>query len=284
MTPLPRILRVVCGVAAAGILSATAFAADPSSGTIGSSAPKVDWKGELQGSGIYYQAWVDDPTIPCAGDPSLCDPFALTVADGPHPVTIKLHILSTNVDGSDPGAGIRIGNPDGSYQYTQGNASEQTPMVLRLKNVAAGEYEVNVVASHVCCGTDPYTASAEIAGAAPSTGTTTTTPPSTPPSPQPAPAPQVTVKAGKASAKKLNKSKKFTLTVSTTAPLNNVTGKLLKGKKAVGSAKLAKLSGTAKLVLKLKGKLKKGTYTATVSGTDDQGRTTTAGVKVKVKK
>lgn len=284
MTP-PRSIRLVCGIAAAAILTATAaYAADPSEGTIGSSAPKVDWKGELQGSGIYYQAWVDDPTVPCPGLP-LCDPFKLTVADGPHPVTIKLHILSTNVDGSDPGAGIRIRNPDGSYQYTQGNASETTAMVLKLKNVAKGDYEVTTVASHVCCGTDPYTASAEITGAAaPSTGTTTTTPPTGSQPPAPAPAPQLTVKVGKASAKKLNKSRKLTLTATTTAPLNNVTAALLKGKKAVGSAKLARLSGTAKIVLKLKGKIKKGTYTATVSGTDEQGRQTTTGVKVKVSK
>jgi hypothetical protein len=250
----------------------------------------VAWAGELVSSGIFYNAWANDPTVDCSAP--ACDPFALTIADGPHPVTIKLNILSTNADGSDPGAGIRIKFPDGSYQYTQGNSSEKTPMALKLKSAVAGDYEVNVVSSHVCCATEDYTASAEITGTAtaptPTTGSgggTTTPPPSGTPAPaQPAPAPQLTVKAGKASAKKLSKTKKLTLTATTTAPLKSVVAKFLKGKKTVGSAKLATLNGTAKLILKLKGKIKKGTYTATVSGTDDQGRVVTTGIKVKVKK
>ena len=289
MNPLLRSKRLACGVAAAAIFSATvANAADPANGTIGSSAPKVSWGGTLTSSGIFYNAWANDPTIECSAP--ACDTFTLTIADGPHPVTIKYNILSTNADGSDPGAGIRIKFPDGSYQYTQGNASETTAMAVKLKNAVAGEYVIDTVTSHACCGPEDYTASAEITGAAaPSPGPTTggggtTTPPPTGGPTPPTASPQLTVKAGKASAKKLSKSKRLTLTATSTGNLNNVSAKFLKGKKTVGSAKLVRLNGTAKMILKLKGKIKKGTYTATVSGTDDQGRVVTTGIKVKVKK
>src|SRR5688500_14032346 len=184
MNLLPRSMRTVCGVAAAGALSVSvAFAATPSEGTIGSSAPKVEWAGELIGSGVFYNAWVDDPTVECSSP--ACDPFALKIADGPHPVTIKLNINSTNADGSDPGAGIRIKFPDGSYQYSQGTASETTAYSVKLKSAPAGDYVIDVVASHVCCATDPYNASAEIVGAttAPAPGTTTATPPTAGPLP-----------------------------------------------------------------------------------------------------
>ena len=272
MTRTTRGLRLLALGTGAGLAAASlAIAATPESGTVGNASPKVQWAGEVTSSGVFYDAWAQDPTIDCQAP--ACDPFALKVAED-HNVTLKLNIQSTNADGSDPGAGIRIKFPDGSYQYTQGTAGEKTTMTVKLKNLKAGDYEVTTVASHVCCGTDPYTESAEIpelAGA---------------PAPAPAPAsPTLTVKAPKASARKLAKSRKYVITASSNGTLNNVTALLLKGKAKLGSGKLATLNGTAKITLKVSNKIKKGSsYTVAVSGVDSSGNRVTTGVKVKLVK
>ena len=168
---------------------------------------------------------------------------------------------------------MNIEFPDGSYQYTQAPCGAKTTLQVKLKNVKPGDYTVRVASSHVCCGTEGYTASAFIPDAstpapattpppAPSGGGTTTT------SPTADAAPQLTVKPSKASAKKLTKTHKYKITAEASGPLNAVTAKLLKGSKAIGTAKLSRLSGKATLVLKLgkKTKVKKGKYKVTVSG------------------
>jgi hypothetical protein len=278
---MKRRLAAIATLAAA-TTAATALAAEPDKGTVSTATPKVEWAGELTGSGTYYEAWAQDPTIECPGTP-VCDPFTLTVGDAGHSVTLKLNIDRENTAGGDPGFGIRVGFPDGSYQYVQGNAGPKTQGTVKLKNLKPGDYEINTVASHVCCNPDPYRESAEATDVASAAPAPTTTGGGTQQH-APPPAPQLTVKPSKASAKKLTKTRRYRVTASTSAPLHAVTAKLLKGKTAVASAKLASLSGTKMLVLKVAKKVKKGTYTVTVSGTDDQNRVVTTGVKVKVSK
>jgi hypothetical protein len=257
---------IAAGLAAASI----ALAATPSSGTISPSTPQVKWSGTLTSSGIFYELWGVDPTLSCA--PPTCDPFTLKVAEGVHNISIKLNIQSENATGGDPGAGIRIKKPDGSYQYTVGNAGVKTTMTVKLKEPKPGDYEINTVASHICCGDDPYTQRAEIPElvSVEDGGTLRV-------------APQLTIKASGTSARKLAKSRKYRVTVTTSAPLTNVSAKLLKGKKTMASAKLAQLETTAQLVLKLakKAKPKSGSYTVVVSGEGAGGTQTTAAVKIK---
>lgn len=88
-------------------------------------------------------------------------------------------------------------------------------------------------------------------------------------------------KAGKAA--KAAKKKKLALRIKSSGPVTRLTAKLIKGKKVVGSGKLAKLNGTAKLTIKLKSKrLKKGRYKLNVSGKDSSGRTAGATLPVKL--
>src|SRR5215213_6134781 len=134
MTRLLRSTRSAAGVAAVGlVVASTALAATPDKGTLGPSSPKVAWTGELISSGTYYEAWSQDPTIDCPGTP-VCDPFMLTVAEGGHTVALRLNIDRENTAGGDPGAGIRIKFPDGSYQYVMGNAGPKSQMTVKLKN------------------------------------------------------------------------------------------------------------------------------------------------------
>jgi hypothetical protein len=102
------------------------------------------------------------------------------------------------------------------------------------------------------------------------TGTTTT--------------PTISVKATAVSAKKASKKKSVTFTLSSSEALTSVTAKLKKGSTVVASGKLASLSDSAPIKLKLKQKkLKKGTYTLSVTGKSSSGAAVKATLKVKIK-
>ena len=290
MTSIRR-LPVLAVLAAALGCTSYALAATPSDGTVGKSAPKITWKGSLTSSGIYNNAWEQDPTIPCQSP--ACDPFTLHVADGGINLTVSSNVLSENAAGGDPGCGIRIQDPGGAYTFNEGTCGTKTTFNVKLKNVKAGDYVIDIVSSHACCGPEDFQGTAfipELAGPAtspaPGASPTPSATPGASPSPQPAATTTLTIKPGKASAKKITKTHKYAVTVSSSGPLTGVTARLLKGKKAIATAKLSSLSGTAKLVLKAskKTKVKKGTYSVAVSGKDAQGRVVAAGVKVKVTK
>ena len=101
---------------------------------------------------------------------------------------------------------------------------------------------------------------------------------------QPAPAEQPVVQFSLAGKPGKAKKKKLALKVRTSGPVTGVTAKLLKGKKLVGTGKLAKIDGTAKVTLKLKSKkVKKGGYKLNVSGKDQYGRTAGATLPVKIR-
>ena len=108
---------------------------------------------------------------------------------------------------------------------------------------------------------------------------------------QPAPAPgpaapapvTYTVTSPKLTAKKINKRKKFVLAVRSSGKVTGFTGRLLKGKRAVGTGKLAALDGAGKLTIKVKKKLKKGSFTLVLSGKDTSGRVATGRVQLRVR-
>ena len=104
----------------------------------------------------------------------------------------------------------------------------------------------------------------------------------------PAPADQPVVQfslvgsAGK--AKTASKKRKLALKIKSSGPVTGLTAKLIKGKKVVGTGKLAKLDGTAKVTVKLKSKkLKKGSYKLNVAAKDASGRNAGATLPVKLK-
>jgi hypothetical protein len=282
-------LAALLATVASLIVPVLAVAATPDKGTVSQATPKVEWGGDLTSSGVFYNAWAQDPSAECSAP--ACDTFTLTVpaTEAGHNLTLTENNDSTNTAGGDPGCGMNVQFPDGTYQYTQAPCGAKTTLQVKIKAAKAGDYVIRTASSHVCCGTEGYTASAFIpeyvnapAQAPPGSGGGGTAP-----APAPASAaPQLTVKPSKASAKKLTKTHKYAVTVSATGPLNAVSARLLKGKKAIGTATLKRLEGSAKLTLKLgkKTKVKKGSYSVVVSGTDDQGRVVTTQAKVKMGK
>ena len=169
-----------------------------------------------------------------------------------------------------------------------------------IKNAPSGNYVIDTV--NIFAGTpNDYAAKATllVPGAATTGGTTvapgTANPPPSNnssgsgqeqgPSRPVQPSPKLTVKAAKASAKKLAKSRKLSVALTTTGPLTKLTAVVSKGRKTLAKGKLAKLDAKGKLIVKFtKKKLKKGTYALTVQGLDAQNRTVTALAKVKVTK
>lgn len=116
------------------------------------------------------------------------------------------------------------------------------------------------------------------------TNTTTTAPTTTttapPPSQQSGPLP---VKLVSKTIKKAKKGKKVKIKLKTSEPLTDVAVRIAKGSSAYGTGKLAKLTKTGTVKVKLTKSLKKGTYSFDVAGTDSKGARRVGSLKLKVK-
>jgi hypothetical protein len=257
-----------------------ANAADPGSGKVSAASPTVAWKGQVVNSGITNNAWAQDPTFDC--NAPACDRFTLEVADSAN-LILRLKGFKENTAGGDPGCGIRYISPDGESHYSSGTCGPATEMRVTVKNAPKGTYQVDVADSHVVGEPENYEASATLV--VPAATAPAPAPAATPAAPvvSPAPATSLSVKAAAQSAKKLKKARRFTISLSSSAPLTGVNAILLNKRKQVGAGKLARLEGSGKLVVKLKSALKKGTYDLSVGGRDAQGRNVIATVKLKVK-
>jgi hypothetical protein len=281
-----RTMRVRAASAAAALVAlgavTVAQAADPGSGTVSPSNPKVSWKGTLQSSGIFYNAWDQDPTIDCAAP--ACDTFALKLEGAPKDLTLTLNIQNDAIQGNEGGGGIRVLKPDGNYQWVKGTSSKKTTLKLKLKNAAPGDYQVTSVASYVCCAQSEYIGGAEIPAATTAPAPAPATPPAS--GTQSSAPPEIKVTAPKASAKKLKKSRKLKVALSSNGPIKNLKGFLTKGKAKFATGSLASLNGNGTITLKLSSKaakkLKAGTYGISVSGTDAEGRTVGTAIRVKI--
>ena len=88
----------------------------------------------------------------------------------------------------------------------------------------------------------------------------------------------------KLSAKKLRKARRFTVKLSGKATsLTAAVRKSATGGANLATGKLAKLDGTGRLTMKIRRKLKKGTYVLVVSGKNAEGRAAGGGVKFRVR-
>lgn len=263
-------------VAAASV----AHAADPADGTVSAGSPTVSWTGTVVSSGVTDTAWQNDPSAPCQS-PS-CDRFTLNVADSAN-LVIRLKGFRENTAGGDPGCGIRIIDPAGTNTYHSGTCGPKTEMKVTVKNAATGAYTIDVADSHVAGQPEDYEASATLAVPPP--------PPTLSPAVAPAPSdaappapPTLTAQVATQSVRKLLKKRRFTVKLAATAPLSGVNAFLVRGKRRFGSGRLDSLDGTGKLVVRVKRKLKKGTYQLSVGGRDAQGRNVVTTAKLRVKR
>ena len=237
-----------------------AGATDPSSGKVSKASPKVAWTGAVTG----FAAWqlYNQGQGMCA-DPS-CDTFTLEVADGPANLALRVKSGDSNIF-------LEVVKPDGSKELFGGTTMD---VKATLKNAANGTYTLNIAQNEQTQGAHEGTAEllfptapAPAPAAAPA-----------PPVAAPAPA-KLTVKGGRVSARR---ARKVVATVSTTAPVTGVKALLVRGRRTVATGTLARLEGSGRITLKVKGRLRPGTHVLKVSATDAAGRAVSASAKLRV--
>jgi hypothetical protein len=272
---MSRILLIFAVLAVAAV---PAMAAEPGEGTVSAASPKISWSGQsVNGGATTIPAVANGGAEACV--PPSCDTFNLTVKD--------TYDLTVAADAPDTGGFlmIQIVKPDGEKVYS-GGAEGDTGNKVRVKKAPAGDYQIQIAANAL----QPvdYNATAELAVAA---NTPVTPPPAATPAPTPAPAgpapaaaaepsANLGLKTRSLSAKRAKKAPKLVVTAD--REVTEVVAQIRKGKKVLGKAKLAKLSGTGTVKFKLRKALKKGKYTFTIAakqGTKTVGLTTKLTVK-----
>jgi methionine-rich copper-binding protein CopC len=271
---MPRLLFVLVVLL---LPASVALATEPSSGEVSKGSPKFAWTGATTSSYPNYVAMGQDPDgTPCQSP--ACDTFTLKVADGGIDLTIRAHM---DKDGSTGPAntGLRITKPDGSKQWNTGTSGASSELKVVLKKAPAGEYVIDLLNNFV--GQEQtFSASAELAVPVASPVTAPAPAPTAAPAPAPAPETKLTVKPAKIKAK----AKKLAVAVTASAPITGVKATLARGGRKFATGKAARISGSAKIAVKLAKKLKPGKYLMTVTGTDAQGRAVTGQAAVTVRR
>jgi hypothetical protein len=242
-----RRLLVLCLLA---LPASPALAAEPESGTVSRSQPKVTWTGAI----TSFQSWqlYNQGINECL--PLSCDTFTLELADGPAPLRIS-------VESDDSAIMVEVVQPNGESVVFSGETKAQGT----LKDAANGSYTINVAQNEQTQA--EHTGTAELLFPQPEPPA----PPAAGAPPAAAPAPTITI------GRTVRRGR---LTVGTSAPLTDVVVTLAKGRRVVARARVARLEGER--AVRLRGRLKRGRYLARVTGRDAEGRTVMRTLKVKV--
>ena len=259
-----RTLLVPPAIVALAAAAVPALAAEPSEGTVSKANPKVEWTGTSNAYGVYPIHGIAQAGEPCSAP--ACDSFTLEVADQ-DTLTLTADNDATGGPGSDS-VEMDVVTPAGETIYTQSAAD--APVVVKIKNAAKGTYTVNILVNQPANVSGTFKASAVLGAATKPAAPLPATPPTTAETPAPAPAtaPAASLSMTTKSVSAKKSKKKLTLAIGATKPVTDVTASLKKGSKTLGTAKLASLGTSGKLVFKLKKALKKGSYTVAISAKD----------------
>ena len=273
-----RRLVLATVLAAAVAAPSAASAATPETGSVSFAAPNFKWNGSTTNGGATTISSIQNGGTYACVAPS-CDTFTLTVADAGGDLKITVN------NGSNGFLMVEVVKPDGSTIYN-GGAEGEPKTVVGIKNAPKGDYEIHVASNSILFETlhnglaeltKPVAVSEE--PAPPQTGDQ----PAPQPAPAEAPAANVSLKAGKLSARKIARAKRLGLTIAADKPVSDVVVSLFKGKKRLATGKLASLSGSKAMSLKVARKLKAGSYVLTASAKDGS-RVVGARMTVKVAK
>ena len=302
MTALARARRtgaLLTGLAVIGG-AASAVAATPESGEVSKANPRVEWTGKVANSYFNRLPMLladlagQGAAVPCGQAAGTCDSFALKVADSDD-LTITADAPESTSQTGDAGSqvSLRITKPDGSKEIhttESAGASPEKPLVVKIKKAPAGDYTIEYF-NYFYGSSIPYNASATLgkpaAVGAPEAPVVTA--PGTPTAPTTSDTPvattvELSAKVGKASARKLNKKRKLSASITVSREVKTLTATLKSGSKAIAKGSLGSFSGTRTVSLKLAKKLKKGNYTLAVVATDPAGATVAKTFAVKVAK
>jgi methionine-rich copper-binding protein CopC len=265
-----------------------ATAATPESGTVSASSPTVKWEGEAAGYGVFptnlLLTTAGQEPAPC--EAPYCDVFALKVADKADLNLIAAQRAANNF------TEMHVVKPDGEKLFAQSGTGDAVR--IKIKGAAPGDYTIEVMTNESVDEGGKYDASATLGAATGQPGSSA--PPADPaPSPltprpsepssgsgpgaSPEPAATLGLKTKAVSAKK----KKLKLAVTSSKPVKNLKLVIKKGKKVVAKGGLKSLASKGTVKLKLKKKLKKGSYVVAMTA-DDGGRAVGLTTKLKVKR
>lgn len=221
------------------------------------------WIGDVAVSSLGYALFStagESPSGSC--EQPYCDTSTLKVEGGGN-LTLQAASESPGLNEID----IALEKADGTVVVFSGDTKAKGT----IKNLAAGTYPVyiwGVVGASSGSVAFDYTASAELPAAAPAPAPASPAPGGSAPAPAAQQPATLSAKVGKASARKLNKRKRLTFKLSSSAQVDNVVATLTSGKRTVGKARLAGFQGSGSVALRLSKKLKKGRCTLKVTATD----------------
>lgn len=273
-----RLRSAILVFAAASVAAAVpALAATPEAGTVSKDAPVVKWEGTATGYGVVplnlLLGSAGQGPAPC--EAPTCDSFALTVAD-----KYDLNVVAAQ-RGADNFTELHVVKPDGEVIVVQ--SADGEPARLKVKQAAPGDYTIEVLTNETAAQSGAYDASATLAvpAAAPAAPAAAEPAVAAEPAPAPAPAPAVTlgVRTKSVSAKK----RALRLALTSSGPVTGVKLALKKGKRVVGKGSLARLDGKGRATIKLKRRLRPGTYVLAIMAADG-ARTVGLSTRLKIRK
>lgn len=286
-----RLLAVPAALAACVIAAANVSAEpDPPSGTVGAAAPTTSFAGEITeptgAAEIYFQ---EQGTSKGNCEEPVCQEYALKVADPGTTLTVK-----SEVDEDGFSQTVEIEQPDGTISQT--SAADPGTVTAKVKNPKPGDWLIRIYGSDYINGSPTWTYNATVTLSVPEPEPTpdpVATPAPTPNAGGPGPAgasnpPTLTIRAGRISARKVNRARRLALKLSTTAPVRNLQLALSSGKasrpRSHGRARVATLSGTKTVKVRIARKIKRGRLRVTARGVDAQNRPVAGSARLRVRR
>jgi len=293
---------------AVAALGSSAYAATPEQGTLSSSEPRFSWSGSVTASwGPRNVAnTTGDDSVPC--EQPYCDSVVLKVADGG-----KYLIAGADAPQDGDQVTIRVHLPNGDIVVADGDAGPGSPFTVQVDDAAKGDYAVDYMTYYVDgpvqfagfaslgvplfateggdstsgSGSTQQEGQQQQQSPPPSSEQAPANPASAPPA-APAPAPvraiALTAKAPKLSARRLRRSKGFTVPVTVSRGVASITATLTKGRRVMGAGRAGATARAAKLRVKLRKRLKAGRYQLTLVADDGAGTRTVKTLKVRVRR
>ena len=281
-TVLTLITIGIFGLLGFAILTASASAAEPATGTVSKSSRVAKWSGQstVGATTTFTQIFTNNfglPTGTICQAPS-CDTYTLTVADAGEDLTVVTNTAIATI------TYVEVVKPDGGIVYVDGideEGKEDKKTTVKIKNAPAGDYTVKVAVNALT--DESYTGTASLVAPpapAPDAEVPAAPAPAQPAPAEPAkPAASISISTSKASLRKLKG--RLPVSLSSTAPLTAVTVALRQGTKTIAVAKLAKVDGAARATLRPKRMPKPGRFTIVVTGRSADG--TAVGAKAPLK-
>lgn len=259
-------------VAAFALPASPAQAATPESGKVSKAAPVQKWSGSAQSFPLTLTNILVDGGTLCEPSTTTCDRFTLEVLDTD---LLTVQAKSTAI------TQMSVFKPDGSEIFTLGGSANGDVAAITIKDAPPGSYKVEVYQNALT--PTEYAGRASLGAALAKAGSENKPPTSPPPTQGSAPA-KITISPRAASSRSLEKSRKLTLSLSSTAPVTEVRATLTKGSKKVASGFLAKLDSKGKLTMKLPKRVKEGSYRVVLTAKGQDGKPVSASSTLKVKR